>query len=66
MPKKNKELSLEFFQKQGAIGGAIGGKRAWANMTPEERTERAKKMVAARKWHPVKPPAKPSKRKPKT
>jgi hypothetical protein len=46
--KKPPELSLEFFRQQGAIGGAIGGKRVWANMTPEERTERAKKMVAAR------------------
>ena len=48
---------LEFFRKQGAkggkIGGPIGGKRSLETMTPEERTARAKKAsdagVAARR-----------------
>jgi hypothetical protein len=45
----------EFFRKQGKIGGKKGGALSWANMTPEEKTARAKKAVAARKWHAVKP-----------
>ena len=48
---------LEFFRKQGAkggkLGGSEGGKKAAAGMTPEERSARAKKAsnagVAARK-----------------
>ena len=44
---------LEFFRKQGAKGGKIGGKRSLETMTPEERTARAKKAsdaaVVARK-----------------
>jgi uncharacterized protein YdaU (DUF1376 family) len=38
---------LEFFRRQGAKGGKIGGKRALETMTPEERTARAKKASAA-------------------
>ena len=34
---------LEFFRKQGAKGGKIGGKRSLETMTPEERSARAKK-----------------------
>jgi hypothetical protein len=37
----------EFFRKTGSKGGKIGGKKAAANMTPEERTARAKKAAAA-------------------
>jgi hypothetical protein len=37
---------LEFFRKQGARGGKIGGKRSLETMTPEERTARAKKAAA--------------------
>lgn len=44
---KNSEV-LEFFKKQGAKGGKIGGAKAWEKLTPEQRTERAKKAVAAR------------------
>jgi hypothetical protein len=44
---------LEFFRKQGAKGGKIGGKRSLETMTPEERATRAKKAsdaaVVARK-----------------
>jgi len=39
---------LEFFRKQGAKGGRIGGKRSLETMTPEQRSARAKKAVAAR------------------
>jgi hypothetical protein len=47
---------LEWFRKQGAkggkiggkAGGLIGGKRSLETMTPEQRSERAKKAVAAR------------------
>jgi hypothetical protein len=38
---------LEYFRKQGAKGGKIGGKRSLETMTPEERTARAKKASAA-------------------
>jgi hypothetical protein len=34
---------LKFFKEQGAKGGRIGGKRALETMTPEQRTERARK-----------------------
>lgn len=46
--KKLPEEALEFFRKQGAKGGKLGGKKAAEQMTPEERTERAKKAAAAR------------------
>jgi hypothetical protein len=49
--KKEKVFNLEFFRKHGAAGGKIGGKKASENMTPEQRSERAKNAVAARKWH---------------
>jgi hypothetical protein len=39
---------LEYFKQQGAIGGKIGGSKAWENLTAEERSARAKKAVAAR------------------
>jgi hypothetical protein len=43
---------IEFFRKEGAkggkIGGKIGGKRSLQTMTPEQRSERARKAVAAR------------------
>ncbi|MDP8990158.1 MAG: hypothetical protein M3N41_08800 [Acidobacteriota bacterium] len=38
---------LEFFRKQGAKGGKIGGKRSLETMTPEERSARAKKASVA-------------------
>ena len=44
---------LDYFRKQGAKGGKIGGKRSLETMTPEERSARAKKAsdaaVAARR-----------------
>lgn len=39
---------LEFFRKQGAKGGKIGGKRCLETMTPEQRSDRARNAVAAR------------------
>lgn len=48
MGKKLPEEALEFFRKQGSKGGKIGGKRSLETMTPKERTERARKAVAAR------------------
>lgn len=39
-----KKLTREYFQKQGSIGG----KKSSANMTPEQRKERAKKALEAR------------------
>ena len=38
---------LEFFRKEGAKGGKIGGKRSLETMTPEQRTARAQKASAA-------------------
>jgi hypothetical protein len=38
---------LEYFRNEGSKGGKIGGKRSLETMTPEERTERAKKASAA-------------------
>ena len=40
--------ALEFFRKQGAKGGKIGGKIGAAAMTKKQRTARAKKAAAAR------------------
>jgi hypothetical protein len=48
--KKLPEAALEFFRKQGRIGGR---KRA-ANLTPEERSEQARKAVQARWANQVK------------
>jgi hypothetical protein len=48
MTKKLPREVLEFFRKQGAKGGKIGGKRSLETMTPEQRSERARKAVAAR------------------
>ncbi len=53
MSRKPKVLTREFFQEQGRIGGKIGGVRAAGKMTAAERSERARKAVAAREWRPV-------------
>lgn len=46
MRKRNElpEAALEFFRKQGHIGGT----RRAANLTPEQRSEQARKAVQAR------------------
>jgi hypothetical protein len=53
MAKRLPPEVLDFFRKQGARGGKIGGKRSLETMTREERAARAKKAsdaaVAARK-----------------
>ena len=43
-----------FFVRCGAKGGAIGGKKRMASLTPEERSALGKKAVQARKWRKVK------------
>ena len=49
MAKKEEQvLTLEFFRQHGARGGKLGGKKSSENMTPEQRTERARKAVAER------------------
>jgi hypothetical protein len=47
MAKRLPPEVLEYFRKQGAKGGKIGGKRSLETMTPEERATRAKKASAA-------------------
>jgi hypothetical protein len=44
---------LEFFRKQGAKGGKIGGTIRAGRMTAEERSEASRKAVLAR-WAKVK------------
>jgi len=48
MAKRLSPEVLEYFRKQGAKGGKIGGKRSLETMTAKERSERARKAVAAR------------------
>ncbi len=48
MKQEKKTFSLHFFRQQGSLGGQIGGSRSSAKLTPAERSEKAKKMVAAR------------------
>ena len=46
----NKKLPpevLDYFRKQGAKGGKLGGAIAACNMTAEQRAERAKKAAEA-------------------
>jgi hypothetical protein len=47
MAKKLPADVLDYFRKQGAKGGRIGGRRALETMTPAERVARAKKASAA-------------------
>lgn len=47
MAKKLPAEVLDYFRKQGAKGGKIGGKKSLETMTPEERSARAKKASAA-------------------
>jgi hypothetical protein len=41
------EVMREMGRKGGKAGGKLGGKRSLETMTPEQRTERAKKAAAA-------------------
>jgi hypothetical protein len=45
---------IEFFKKQGAKGGKAGAKRRMEALTPERRSEIAKKAASAR-WKKEKP-----------
>jgi hypothetical protein len=47
MKKKLPPDVLEFFRKEGARGGRLGGKRSLETMTVEERRLRAKKASEA-------------------
>jgi hypothetical protein len=47
MIKKLPKEITDFFRETGRRGGKIGGKRSLQTMTPEERSERAKKAAAA-------------------
>jgi hypothetical protein len=44
-----------FFREAGRRGGKIGGKRAAAAMTPEQRSERARKAARSRWAKKAKP-----------
>lgn len=59
MAKMPKEV-LEYFRKQGARGGKKSGAARMAKLTPEQRTEIAKKAAAAR-WGDAKRQEDPSK-----
>lgn len=49
MPKKKLPPEiLEYFKKQGAKGGKKGWSKAWEQLTPEQRSAKAKKAVQAR------------------
>jgi hypothetical protein len=43
------ELRRELMREMGRKGGKIGGKRTAANMTPQERVERARRAGSAPK-----------------
>jgi hypothetical protein len=47
--------ALEFFRKQGAKGGRIGGKRRLTTLTPKRRSEIARQAAAARSKGQKKP-----------
>ena len=47
--------ALEFFRKEGAKGGKIGGKRRLKTLTAKRRSEIAKQAAAAR-WKGHKKP----------
>jgi hypothetical protein len=51
MDAKTRAIFRQAMREIGRKGGKIGGKRSLENMTPEERTARAKKasMAAAKK-----------------
>jgi hypothetical protein len=46
--KKLPPEALEYFRKQGAKGGKIGGILRAERMTPEQRSEAARKAVLVR------------------
>jgi hypothetical protein len=46
--QKLPEEALKFFREQGRKGGKIGGPARMKKLTPEQRSEIARKAVAAR------------------
>jgi hypothetical protein len=55
MPRKKLPPEIrEFFVRMGKKGGASGGHARAANMTPEQRSESARKAVQAR-WKKQEP-----------
>jgi hypothetical protein len=46
--KKLSPEALEFFRKQGAKGGKLNGQARMKKLTPEQRSEIARRAVAAR------------------
>jgi len=46
--KKIPAEALEFFRKQGAKGGKLSAEARMRKLTPEQRSEIARKAVAAR------------------
>ena len=46
------EQIRDYFIEAGKRGGLKGGHLGAAHMTPEQLSERGRKAVAARKWHP--------------
>jgi hypothetical protein len=48
MKKKLPADIAEFFRREGAKGGKVGGKSRMASLTPEQRKELAQKGAAAR------------------
>jgi general stress protein YciG len=52
MPRDN--LSREFFREQGRKGGKLSAKARLKNLTPEERSEIARRAAATR-WGMKKP-----------
>jgi hypothetical protein len=52
--KKLSPETLEYFRKQGRIGGKMSGAARMAKLTPEQRSALAKKASLAR-WKKAKP-----------
>ena len=48
MDARTRAIFRRIMREIGAKGGKIGGKRSLETMTPEQRSERARKAVAAR------------------
>jgi hypothetical protein len=47
MAKRLSEDALDYFRKQGAKGGKLGGAKSWSNLTKAERSARATKASKA-------------------
>lgn len=47
MAKPLSAAALAYFREQGKRGGKLGGAKAWAGLTPAERSARAKKASVA-------------------